>query len=163
MSAASQLETLRPYIARHEAGLAELRARAEAVAAYLDTEPPPDDKLKPLPPRDVFEAQLEALQRAIATHERLFRMASDERIGEALDELATDRELARQVATDPARFANERGIEIPERMTIFLFADEQMTVLRVAYLDDDLPFVLDWTPDGFRPPSAPPEAPQDAA
>src|SRR4051794_28070284 len=107
MSAASQLATLRPYIARHERDLAELRARADAVAAYLYAGPPPlNDQLKPLPPRDVFEAQLEALQRAIATHDRLFRMASDERIGEALDELATDRALARAAADDPTRFAN---------------------------------------------------------
>jgi hypothetical protein len=145
--------TLHPYIELHQADLADLREHANTLREMLRRQPP-DDAPKPPPPRLALQSDLASVKRSISKHEEVISLARNERVGEILQAIADDPELAREAAADPPAFAAQAGLELPDTMIIKLFVAGNEVSARISNLDPDLPFEITWTQHGFQ---APPE------
>lgn len=167
MSQEIHLASLEPHLRPHETNLDALNQRLQALEdrlGQLRTGKPrrraseakqtemSEAPAKTEPTLAELEAQHALTKRAVAAHERLLAMARDERIVAVLAEVAADRQLAREAAVDPRAFAAARGIELPERMALEMQVSDSGATLRITHYDDDVPFVLIWTDDGFMPP-----------
>jgi hypothetical protein len=151
--------TLQPYLELHQADLADLREQADKIREMLDR-PSPGDAPKPPPQRSALQSDLVAIERSISKHEQVIGLARDERVGELLQAIADDPELAREAAGDPRAFAARRGLELPDTMVIIMFVADRDVSARISNFDPDMPFEIAWTQDGFQPPPAP-AAPPD--
>lgn len=154
----TQLESLAPHVAQHESELELLKAQLAALARSLDQDKTArsDAPVQKEPPDEVsLRAEQERLERSVRIHQRLIELGRDQRVGTVLAEVAADRELARSAATDPFRFATARGIDLPENIRLHMLVNEQSMSLRISHIDEDAPFILIWTPDGFQPPEEP--------
>jgi hypothetical protein len=145
--------TLQPFIELHQADLADLGEQADRLREML-RRPPPDDAPKP-PPRSALQRDLASIERAISKHEQVIALARDERVGEALQAVAGDPELAREAAADPRAFAARHGLELPETMVISMLVAGRDVSARISNLDPGMPFEITWTQDGFQPPPEP--------
>ncbi|BCW72431.1 hypothetical protein [Arthrobacter sp. NicSoilB8] len=155
----AQLESLAPHVAQHESELEQLKAQLDALARSLnpDRAVHSDEPVQKEPPDEAsLRAEQERLERSLSIHQRLIELGRDHRVGVVLSEVAADRELARSAATDPFRFAAARGIDLPEKMRLDLLVNEQSMFLQITHFDEDAPFILIWTPDGFQPPEESP-------
>jgi hypothetical protein len=145
------LATLQPYLELHEADLADLREQADILREMLRRQPP-DDAPKPPLPREALQSDLESTERSISKHEQVIDLARDERVGELLQAVADDPDLAREAAEDPHAFAVRHGLELPDTMVINVLMAGRDVSARFSSLDPDMPFELTWTQDGFQPP-----------
>ncbi|MCE0764771.1 hypothetical protein LWC35_17920 [Pseudonocardia kujensis] len=148
------LASLQPYLELHKADIADLREQADVLREMLRRPPPADAPKSPLSP-SILESDLKSVERSISTHERLIRLGRDERVGEVLQAVADDPELAREAAVDPRAFAARRGLELPDTFVIKMVVAGRDVSARINNLDPDVPFEITWTQDGFQ---APPES-----
>jgi hypothetical protein len=148
------LATLQPYLELHEADLADLREQADILREMLRRQPP-NDAPKPPPPREALQSDLASIERSISKHEHVIDLARDERVGELLQAVAADPDLAREAADDPRAFAIRHGLELPGTMVINVLVAGRDVSARFSNLDPDMPFELTWTQDGFQPPPEP--------
>ena len=146
--------TLQPYLELHEADLADLREQAERIKEMLDR-PPPGDAPKPPPQRSALQSDLISIERSISKHEQVIGLGRDERVGEVLQAVAGDPELAREAAADPRAFAARRGLELPDTMVITMLVTGRDVSARISNFDPDMPFQITWTQDGFQAPPEP--------
>jgi hypothetical protein len=146
----AQLKSLAPHLAQHESELELLKAELAALARKPARS---DEPLQKEPPDEAsLRAEQEHLERSVRIHQRLIELGRDLRVGKALAEVAADVDLARAAATDPFRFATARGIDLPENIRLHMLVSEQSMSLQISHIDEDTPFLLIWTPDGFQPP-----------
>jgi len=146
-----QLATLQPYLELHEADLARMRKHEEALLAEIRRPPRPQGLAK-RPLREILRRNLAQLQRTIATHERFMELARDPRVGELLHAVAEDSRQAREAAADPRAFAARTGLELPETLVVHVWLVADEVFARIVNLDDDMPFDITWSRDGFPPP-----------
>jgi len=146
--------TLQPYLELHQADLADLREQADTLREMLRRRPP-DDAPKPPPSRSALQSDLASVERSISTHEQVIGLARDERVGEVLQAVADDPELAREAAADPRAFAARHGLELPGTMVINILVAGRDVSARISNLDPDMPFEITWTQDGFQAPPEP--------
>jgi hypothetical protein len=152
--------TLQRLLKLHQADLADLREQADRVREML-RRPPRDDAPKPLPSRSALQSDLASIERAISKHEQAIGLLRDERVGEVMQAIANDPELAREAAADPRAFAARHGFELPDTMVINMLVAGRDVSARVLNLDPDMPFEITWTQDGIQAPpesAAPPAA-----
>jgi hypothetical protein len=74
----------------------------------------------------------------------LLAMGRDQKILDALGELAENLDLARKASRDPKSAARDHGIEIPDNVMLNLEVDGDQVSLRTTYYDDLYPVVVTW-------------------
>jgi hypothetical protein len=94
--------------------------------------------------KESLRTQRELLEREQRVHEMLLAMGRDQKVLNALSELAENLDFARDVSRDPKGSARDRGIEIPDNMILNVEVDEDRVSLRITYYDDLYPFVVTW-------------------
>jgi hypothetical protein len=146
--------TLQPFLERHQADLADLREQADTLREMLSRQPH-DDAPKPPPTQAALQSDLATVERSISKHEQIIGLARDERVGELLQAVANDPELARKAAADPRAFAVAHGLELPDTLVINMLVAGRYVSARISNLDPDMPFALAWTQIGFQAPPEP--------
>jgi hypothetical protein len=146
--------TLQPYLELHEADLADLHEQADRLREMLRRQPP-DDAPKPPLSRSALQSDLASVERSISKHEQAIGLARDERVGELLQAVADNPELAREVAADPRAFAARHGFEVPNTIDFNLLVAGRDVSARIRNVDPDMPFEISWTQDGFQAPPEP--------
>jgi hypothetical protein len=131
-----------------------LREVAETLRKALRRKPPADSP-KPSPSESTLKRELVGVERSISKHEQVVSLARDKRVGQVLQALADDRDLAREAAADPYAFATGRGLELPETMVIDVVVAGSDIYARIANIDEDVPFQITWTEIGFQAPPDP--------
>jgi hypothetical protein len=143
------LKTLERQLQVHERRLAMLRRQWDALgnpAAHPDPNP------KPRTPQWI-QHQRTVLEREIGAHEWLLTLGRDPRFIQAMTDLASNRDFARKVATDPYRAARERGIELPPSTRLHLDIGPDQVNLRIEFDEPSYPFVVTWNSTaGFEDP-----------
>jgi hypothetical protein len=151
----SHIESLERHLSIHQEDIADLRRTLRTLSREIrlrETGQGRDPNPKPEGIPGLI-AQRELVERELRTHEALLALGRDGRMIDTLGEFLENSGLAREAARDPKAFAEGRGVAIPADMTIELDVDEADRVtMRVAYYDEDSPFTLTWSRDGFSPP-----------
>ncbi|MFF1717412.1 hypothetical protein [Streptomyces sp. NPDC058268] len=146
--------TLQRLLILHQEDLADLRTQALRLREMLHRRPPrPDASPKPPPSRAALQRDLAGIERAISKHEQIIGFGDDERVGEMLQAIANDLDLARQAADAPHAFAARWGLELPATLVIDPLIVGSEVSARVRNLDPDMPFEITWTQDGFQAPA----------
>jgi hypothetical protein len=133
----------------HEEVQGEAGVRSKASKAARDP------NLKVRSPEWV-KRQREILNSEIRIHEQLIELGRDPKVLHALEDLAENREYAREAARDPKGAARKRGIELPPNMTLRIDLEVDRVQLQINYYEDLFPFMVTWTSNsGFSLPGRP--------
>ncbi|QCX81446.1 hypothetical protein C9F11_39320 [Streptomyces sp. YIM 121038] len=155
--------TLQRLAELHRADLADLHQQARRLREMLRRRPPWPEPPKPPLSREVLSGDLAGVERAIAKHDRIVELARDERVGEVLQAVADDPDLAREAAADPSAFAARHGIDLPATLVVTVLVAGRDVSARFSNADPDMPFEVAWTRDGFQAPPVPDPPPGRAA
>lgn len=150
--------SLEAHIAVHEQEIEDLGAELKALGKSAGKPPkgkrpsPDDGPPKKAPPAKVLKPRRERLERRLAAHAKLIELARQPVIPKVLAELAADPELAREAAADPEAFAKKRDLALPVGAKVEIEVGDGTIHISVVSYDEDAPFQLVWTPEGFHPP-----------
>jgi hypothetical protein len=150
----SHLESLQRQLHVHEERLTVLRLHRSALEQKATKQVrDPNPKVRS---REWGTRQRELLDREIRIHEQLIELGRDPRVLSALEDLAENRDYAREVARDPKAAARKRGIELPADMILRVDLEQDEVQLQITCYEDLFPFVVTWnSSSGFSPPTEP--------
>jgi hypothetical protein len=82
----------------------------------------------------------------------LLQLGQNERLPDALGELAASREIALEAAANPGAFTTSRGVELPPNLYVEVIVGQETVEVRATYFDELAPAVILWDENGFSMP-----------
>jgi hypothetical protein len=93
---------------------------------------------------ETLRDQQEHIVREMRIHELVLDLGRDERLLEALAEIADNPELAKRAAADPLAYAREKGISVSGDVDVSVDVTSEGVSVSAIHGDDVRPFVVSW-------------------
>jgi len=146
------LASLKRRISIHQQEIKILRSYAKTINSEISSRAAgnfsdPNPKKGTIPS---LQAQQEIIKAKIQSHRNLIRLATNNQVLRALEDISSNPEIALLTVNDPDALTRRYDLNLPRGLIIALERGEPDTRMRITFLDDAAPFVLIWDSDGLR-------------